>query len=226
MNELFNVTTNGDKLTLSARDLHNQLQIHTKFNDWFSRMKEYGFDEGTDFYSFLSESTGGRPATDYQITLDMAKEEIAIDTNMENVIENDLLQAIIQQAKELGWLEEEKRATNFEHYFEYLSKLNMSDFALIDGRVVQCLGTHCRGCDFNGDCIERKFKWLKHPYKKLPYKLSQFEFDIIQTYRDCHESCKISEFKQLIELKDKGYFKCIDHDTKIQDVLKNCEVIQ
>ncbi|MFR4450092.1 MAG: hypothetical protein ACLT8P_07155 [Holdemanella porci] len=120
----------------------------------------------------------------------------------------------------------EKPETNFEHYFEYLSKLNMSDFALIDGRVVQCLGTHCRGCDFNGDCIERKFKWLKQPYEKLPYKLSQFEFDIIQTYRDCHESCKISEFKQLIELKDKGYFKCIDHDTKIQDVLENCEVIQ
>ena len=33
-------------------------------------------------------------------------------------------------------------------------------------------------------------------------------------------------FEQIIELKDKGYFKCIDHDTKIQDVLKNCEVIQ
>lgn len=81
MNELFNVTTNGDKLTLSARDLHNQLQIHTKFNDWFSRMKEYGFDEGTDFYSFLSESTGGRPATDYQITLDMAKEIAMLQRN-------------------------------------------------------------------------------------------------------------------------------------------------
>lgn len=81
MNELFNVTTNDDKLTLSARDLHNQLQIHTKFNDWFSRMKEYGFDEGTDFYSFLSESTGGRPATDYQITLDMAKEIAMLQRN-------------------------------------------------------------------------------------------------------------------------------------------------
>lgn len=81
MNELFNVTTNGDKLTLSARELHNQLQIHTKFNDWFSRMKEYGFDEGTDFYSFLSESTGGRPATDYQITLDMAKEIAMLQRN-------------------------------------------------------------------------------------------------------------------------------------------------
>lgn len=121
---------------------------------------------------------------------------------------------------------EEKQETNFEHYFEYLSKLNMGDFALINGRVTKCSVTQCSECDFNGDCIEGKFKWLKHPYRKPPYKLSQFEFDIIQTYRDCHESCKFLEFKQLIELKDKGYFKCIDHDTKIQDVLKNCEVIQ
>lgn len=63
-------------------------------------------------------------------------------------------------------------------------------------------------------------------FEALGYECRKFEFDLIQTYRDCHESCKISEFKQLIELKDKGYFKCIDHDTKIQDVLKNCEVIQ
>ena len=121
---------------------------------------------------------------------------------------------------------EEHPETNYEHYFEYLSKLNMSDFALIDGRATKCSGTSCSECDFNGDCIEGKFKWLKQPYEKPKYKLTKFEVDLIQTYRDCHESCKISEFKQLIELKDKGYFKCIDHDTKIQDVLKNCEVIQ
>lgn len=120
---------------------------------------------------------------------------------------------------------EEKAETNFEHYFEYLSKRRMSDFALIDGRVKKCSVTQCSECDFNGDCIEGKFKWLKQPYEKPKYKLTKFEFDLIQTYRDCHESCKISEFKQLIELKDKGYFKCIDHDTKIQDVLRNCEVI-
>ena len=118
----------------------------------------------------------------------------------------------------------EKPETNFEHYFEYLSKLNMSDFALIDGRVTKCLGTGCSECDFNCDCIEGKFRWLKHPYRKPPYKLSQFEFDIIQTYRDCHESCKFLEFKQLIELKDKGYFQCVDDNTNIQDVLKNCEI--
>lgn len=121
---------------------------------------------------------------------------------------------------------EEKVETNFERFFEYLSTKRMSDFALIDGRITQCSVTRCSKCDFNNDCIEGKFTWLKQPYEKPKYKLTKFEFDLIQTYRDCHESCKISEFKQLIELKDKGYFKCIDHDTKIQDVLKNCEVIQ
>lgn len=42
----------------------------------------------------------------FRITFDLSKEEIAIDTNMENVIENDLLQAIIQQVKELHRLDE------------------------------------------------------------------------------------------------------------------------
>lgn len=42
----------------------------------------------------------------FRITFDLSKEEITIDTNMENVIESDLLQAIIQQVKELHWLDE------------------------------------------------------------------------------------------------------------------------
>ena len=74
MEELLKVTTDNERITLSARDLHEFLEIKTHFKDWFPRMKEYGFEEGVDFCSFLSESTGGRPATDYQITIDMAKE--------------------------------------------------------------------------------------------------------------------------------------------------------
>lgn len=121
--------------------------------------------------------------------------------------------------------------TNLEHYKDRIIELCIGELAISKGKVVECCAIPCSECDFedkNGHCIGNHeiMKWLKQPYKELPYKLSQFEFDIIQTYRDCHESCKISEFKQLIELKDKGYFKCIDHDTKIQDVLKNCEVIQ
>ena len=37
-------------------------------------MCDYGFVEGKDFRSKMSESTGGRPAVDHQITIAMAKE--------------------------------------------------------------------------------------------------------------------------------------------------------
>ncbi len=64
----------SDKPTCSARELHEFLEVDTAFKDWFPRMCEYGFTEGVDFCSFLRESTGGRPAQDALITLDMAKE--------------------------------------------------------------------------------------------------------------------------------------------------------
>lgn len=115
--------------------------------------------------------------------------------------------------------------TNFEHYFEYLSKLNMSDFALIDGRVVQCLGTHCRGCDFNGDCIERKFKWLKQPYEKTTFKLTQFEYDLLNAYKNSGMRQCISNYGTLLEMYGKGHFKGIDKSTPIREILDNCKVV-
>lgn len=74
MNELLKVNYDNERITLSARELHQFLEVKTHFKDWFPRMCEYGFQEGNDFRSFLSESTGGRPSTDYQITIEMAKE--------------------------------------------------------------------------------------------------------------------------------------------------------
>lgn len=74
MNEL--TTLNVDTQTVSARELHEKLNISTRFNDWFHRMCEYGFEEGKEFYSKMSKTSeqGGRPATDYEISMDMAKE--------------------------------------------------------------------------------------------------------------------------------------------------------
>ena len=122
---------------------------------------------------------------------------------------------------------EEKAETNYEHFKDEIVQNVKYNLAVVNGEPKPCEDTNCDECDFKCSCCgEKRFEWLASPYKKPTYKLTKFEFDLIQTYRDCHESCKISEFKQLIELKDKGYFKCIDHDTKIQDVLKNCEVIE
>lgn len=75
MNELLRVEINdSQEPVMSARNLHEFLGIKTAYKDWFPRMVEYGFTEGIDFCSNLSESTGGRPSTDHIIKLDMAKE--------------------------------------------------------------------------------------------------------------------------------------------------------
>lgn len=75
MNELIKVNyDNPEEPVVSGRELHKALGITTRYNDWFTRMCEYGFTENKDFYSFLSKSSGGRPSTDHQLTINMAKE--------------------------------------------------------------------------------------------------------------------------------------------------------
>ena len=65
---------NGLEPMVVGRDLHKMLEVATPYDKWFPRMAEYGFIEGEDFSTFLSESTGGRPAIDHLIKIDMAKE--------------------------------------------------------------------------------------------------------------------------------------------------------
>ena len=75
MNEIIPIRYDeSERPTVSGRDLHDALLVGTAYKDWFPRMCEYGFTEGKDFCSILSESTGGRPATDHQLTIAMAKE--------------------------------------------------------------------------------------------------------------------------------------------------------
>lgn len=74
------VTENQEPI-VNGRELHRVLEIKTAYKDWFPRMVEYGFNEGQDFCSILSESTGGRPETNHAIKLDMAKEIAMIQRN-------------------------------------------------------------------------------------------------------------------------------------------------
>lgn len=59
---------------VSGRELYAALGVDVPYTQWFENMVDYGFLEGTDFYSILSKtSEGGRPSVDHQLTIDMAK---------------------------------------------------------------------------------------------------------------------------------------------------------
>lgn len=78
MNELITVTYDNDRPTVLGRDLHEKLEIKTKYTEWFKRMCEYGFTENVDFVTRFSnlgsEIHGGQNKIDHQLTLDMAKQ--------------------------------------------------------------------------------------------------------------------------------------------------------
>ncbi len=78
MNEIIKINYETEQPTVSARELHKKLNIGTEFAKWFSRMCEYGFSIKNDYSEVIvkndENSKGGRPATDYDISVDMAKQ--------------------------------------------------------------------------------------------------------------------------------------------------------
>ena len=49
MNELLKINCEAEQPTVSARDLHEALEVKSNFTTWFNRMCEYGFREKIDF---------------------------------------------------------------------------------------------------------------------------------------------------------------------------------
>lgn len=76
--ELIPVTDHEGKAAVSLRDLHDFLEVSTRFNDWAPRMFDYGFVKGQDYVEVLLKNeqnpSGGRPAKNWAVSLDMAKE--------------------------------------------------------------------------------------------------------------------------------------------------------
>lgn len=84
MNELIKINYESDRPTVLARDLHEFLEVKTAYKDWFPRMCEYGFAEGEDYCSFLSDRSDGlpgKPRQDAQLTIDIAKEICMLQRN-------------------------------------------------------------------------------------------------------------------------------------------------
>lgn len=143
------------------------------------------------------------------------------------------LKAIQKQCKELGWLEDEKqeikKETNLERYFDDIGIFGINSFAVTNGKPMRCKDVHCDKCDFGGPCGrcgEERLIWLTSPYKKPAYKLTKFENDLLQSYLKGHLSGH--KFKSILVLngmKEKGYFKCVDENATIVDILEKCEVI-
>lgn len=85
---LIAITEKEGQRSVDARELHRFLKSGHRFSDWVKiRIKEYGFIENEDFFTFrkfLKRKKGKRGAAvskEYSLSLDMAKELAMVERN-------------------------------------------------------------------------------------------------------------------------------------------------
>ena len=88
MNQLITTKYNANgEITFGGRELHEFLEIGTRYDIWFNRMTEYGFVENTDFSLVVQKRPTNNPRNpftefiDHEMTIDMAKEISMIQRN-------------------------------------------------------------------------------------------------------------------------------------------------
>ena len=124
---------------------------------------------------------------------------------------------------------EEKQETNLDHYKDDIAELFIDNLAIVDGKPNRCICTVCdERCDIRANCDDETHyelvkAWLRNPYKKPTYKLTKFEKELLQCYSSAY---RFKLFNSLNGMKEKGYFKSVDENEKIEDILANCEVVK
>lgn len=152
---------------------------------------------------------------------------------------SDLCRENFKQLAE--WLEELKQyrelykepnqETNLDHFQQEILEKGLWNLAVVKGRPKRCDRINCIDCEFNKDrskgCHEKAIKWLEQPYKAPAIKLTNFEIDLLQSCSQGYSpEYQFKNINSLTEMRKKGYFKGIDRDATLEDILANSEITE
>lgn len=133
--------------------------------------------------------------------------------------------------EELKQYKEEKQETNLDHFQQEILEKGLWNLAVVKGRPERCDHTKCIDCELSKDrsrgCHEKVMDWLKQPRKAPAIKLTKFEFDLLQSYSQSHSpEYQFKNINSLTEMRKKGYFKGVDRDATLEDILADCEITE
>lgn len=135
------------------------------------------------------------------------------------------VKAMDKKLREYKSIFEKKQETNLDYYKDEILENCIDNLAVVKGRPKLCYKTNCDDCDFKINqigCRNKVKDWLKQTHEKPVYKLTKFEKELLECHSDVH-SFKV--FNSLNGMKEKGYFKGIDDNELIGDILAKCEVV-
>ena len=144
------------------------------------------------------------------------------------------MQAVSKQCEELRWFgseQEQEQETNLDHFQQEILEKGLWNLAVVKGEPKRCDRTKCIDCELSKDrsrgCHEKVMDWLRQPYINPTYKLTKFEKDLLQSYlKGALSGHEFRSIPVLSRMKGKGYFKDVDGDATIEDILADCEVTE
>ena len=191
MNELIKVTEeNGDQL-VSARELHEFLEVGRDFSTWIKeRIEKYHFEEGKDYSPIMGNSTNSRPRIEYVLKLDMAKELSMVENNekgiqarryfiecekkLKNLNPIDMLLSLDKEQLALTTLELTKQIAESKPKVEYYDKVLKSKDTFTTTQVAKIFGMSAQGLNKQLELEDIQYKqrgtWLlKAKYQNKDY---------------------------------------------------------
>lgn len=157
----------------------------------------------------------------------------------ENQCVGDLCRENFKQLAE--WLEELKQyreqykeqnqETNLDHFRHEILENCLWNLAVVKGRPERCDRVKCIDCELSKDrsrgCHAKVMDWLKQPRKALAIKLTKFEQDLLQSCSQGYSpEYQFKNINSLTEMRKKGYFKGVDRDATLEDILANSEITE
>lgn len=172
MNELIKVTTKGDTQVVSARDLHRELKVKTRFSLWVKQNFKH-FRENTDFTSVVTTTLvnngAERELQDYALSVEMAK-HIAMMAGTEKGYEiRDYFikverawnspEMVMKRALEIANVKVEQLEAKLDEVKPqvlFANAVSVSDTPILVGELAKIL--HQNGINVGQN---RLFKWLR-----------------------------------------------------------------
>ena len=186
MNELIKITYHNDQPAVSARELHEFLEVETPYRIWFPRMCEYGFKDGEDFNPYKNDRVqmeGGRMVSrmvdDAILSLDMAKEICMLQRSEKGKLARQYFLAL-----ERDWNTPEKVMSRALRYAEQeLKQVRALNSALtVDNQIMK------PKADYFDELVERNtLTSFRETAKELgipPKKFVRFLMDRKYIFRD------------------------------------------
>lgn len=135
MEELIKIKEASGQQLVSARELHEFLEVKSRFNDWIkNRITKYDFIDGIDYTKILVQCNRGQNEYDFVISLDMAKELSMVENNENGKKARRYFIACEKKLKEI--VQPKLPSTYKEALIELLAKVEENEKLLLENNKI------------------------------------------------------------------------------------------